>query len=63
MRTIASFASAWNRGPDSLLHALDLLWKAELIELREGDGLAVRLTERGIALREKSGGLRRLIGL
>ena len=63
MRTIASFDSAWNRGPDSLLHALDLLWKAGLIELREGEGLAVRLTDRGIALREKSGGLRRLIGL
>ena len=63
LRSIDSLKGAWNRGPDSLLHALDLLWKADLVELRPGDSLAVRLTDRGIALREKSGGLRRLIGL
>jgi len=63
LRSITSFESAWANGPDSLLHALDLLWKADLVELRAGDNLAVRLTDRGAALREKSGGLRRLIGL
>lgn len=63
LRSIPSFESAWANGPDSLLHALDLLWKADLVELRAGDSLAVRLTDRGAALREKSGGLRRLIGL
>lgn len=54
----------WRHSRDSLLHSLDLLWKAGLIELRLGDPLAIRLTEQGAALRDKTaGGLRRLIGL
>lgn len=63
LRTVASLERAWNHGDDSLLHALDLLWKAELIELQFGEVLAVRLTDQGLAHREKPGGLRRLIGL
>lgn len=63
MRSLPSFESAWSHNPDSLLHALDLLWKADLVQLRVGEPLAVSLTERGVAAREKSGGLRRLIGL
>ncbi|MDP3856970.1 MAG: hypothetical protein Q8Q73_04315 [Stagnimonas sp.] len=63
LRTVASFESAWAHDDNSLLHALDLLWKAELIELHLGATLAIRLTERGIAARVKTGGLRRLIGL
>ena len=63
LRSVASFESAWAHDDNSLLHALDLLWKAELIELHLGTSLAIRLTERGIAAREKTGRLRRLIGL
>ena len=63
-RSFAGLESAWRRGRDSLLHSLDLLWKAGLIELRVGEPLAIRLTEQGAALRDKNGGgLRRLIGL
>lgn len=63
-RSFAGLENDWRRGRDSLLHGLDLLWKAGLIELRLGTPLALRLTEQGAALRDKStGGLRRLIGL
>jgi hypothetical protein len=62
--SFAGLETDWRRGRDSLLHSLDLLWKAGLIELRLGDPLAIRLTETGAALRDKTaGGLRRLIGL
>ncbi|ROH90992.1 hypothetical protein ED208_08445 [Stagnimonas aquatica] len=63
-RSFEGLESDWRRGRDSLLHSLDLLWKAGLIELRLGMPLALRLTEQGAVLRDKSaGGLRRLIGL
>lgn len=63
-RSFGGLEAAWRRGRDSLLHSLDLLWKAGLIELRVGEPLAIRLTEQGAALRDKTGGgLRRLIGL